>query len=139
TLPRGLRHAPQGLRGPAKRAQATRERLASTYDHLPHGPPAAGEVARIPDKMPRPKRNAKTKRLSISVSPETHAMLREAADEAYGGSVSAVVEAIAPEAKRIAAADWLLARAPPIDEAEYQAFLREAEEAVRGRRPRRRR
>ena len=63
--------------------------------------------------------------LSVSVSPETRKRLREAADRAYGGNVSARIEAIAIEADRRGALDWLLGRAPPVDDRAFEAFLKE--------------
>ena len=46
-------------------------------------------------------------------------------DRAYGGNVSAVIEAIALEADRQEALDWLLQRAPPVDDEAFEAFMRE--------------
>jgi hypothetical protein len=51
--------------------------------------------------------------------------LKAAANRAYGGNVSALIEAIAVEADRQAALDRLLRNAPPVDEAAYAAFLKE--------------
>jgi hypothetical protein len=62
---------------------------------------------------------------SVSVSSETKARLRKAADRAYGGNVSALIEAIAIEADRRDALDWLLHRGPQVDEKAFEAFLRE--------------
>ena len=62
---------------------------------------------------------------SVSVSPETKERLRKAADRAYGGNVSALIEAIAVEADRQHALDWLLRRAPPIEDAPFEAFMNE--------------
>ena len=73
--------------------------------------------------MPRPRRKGKTETFSVSVSPQTRARLRRAADRAYGGNVSALIEAIALEADRQAALDWLLDRSPPVDESAYEDFL----------------
>ena len=42
-----------------------------------------------------------------------------------GGNVSALIEAIALEAERQEALDWLLHRAPPIDDRVFEAFMRE--------------
>ena len=73
--------------------------------------------------MPRMKRKGKTTTFSISVSASTKARLRKAADRAYGGNVSALVEAIALEADRRDALDWLLSRAPAIDDDAFEAFM----------------
>jgi hypothetical protein len=59
------------------------------------------------------------------VSRETQRKLKKAANRAYGGNVSALIEAIALEADRQAALDRLLRDVPPIDEAAYAEFLRE--------------
>ncbi len=76
-------------------------------------------------RMPRLKRSGKVETFSVSVSPETRRRLRRAADRSYGGNVSALIEAIAIEADRREALDWLLDRAPPIDEQAYAAFLKQ--------------
>ena len=73
---------------------------------------------------------------SVSVSPETRERLKREARRSYGGNVSALIEAIAVEAERQAAIDRLLATSPPIDEAEYEAFLREMMAPRKGRRRR---
>jgi hypothetical protein len=75
--------------------------------------------------MPRPRRKGKTETFSVSVSAETKARLRRAADRAYGGNVSAVIEAIALEADRQDALDWLLHRAQPVDDEAFEAFMKE--------------
>ena len=75
--------------------------------------------------MARLKRHGKTETFSVSVSRETKARLRRAADRVYGGNVSAVIEAIALEADRQEALDWLLHRAPPIDDREFEMFMKE--------------
>lgn len=72
---------------------------------------------------------------SVSVSPETKALLRAAADRAFGGNVSAVIEAIAVEAQRQEALDWLIQRAAPVDDGAFEAFMSE----MAGPRRRRRR
>ena len=69
------------------------------------------------------KRKGRTVTLSVSVSPETKTRLRTAADRAYGGNVSALIEAIALEADRQHALDWLIRRAHPIDDAAFEAFM----------------
>jgi len=75
--------------------------------------------------MPRPKRKGKTETFSVSVSPQTKARLRRAAARAYGGNVSALIEAIALEADRQEALDWLLQRATPVDDDDFQVFMQE--------------
>jgi hypothetical protein len=62
---------------------------------------------------------------SVSVSAETKVRLRKAADRAFGGNVSALIEAVALEADRQGAIDWLIRHAPPIDENRFEAFLLE--------------
>jgi len=86
--------------------------------------------------MPRLKRSRKTETFSVSVSPATKSRLRRAADRAYGGNVSALIEAIALEADRQDALDWLLHKAPPIDDESFEAFMREMG-ALKGKRARR--
>jgi hypothetical protein len=49
--------------------------------------------------------------------------------------VSALIEAIALEADRQEALDWLLRRAPSVDDRAYEAFMEE----MAGARPKRRR
>jgi hypothetical protein len=83
--------------------------------------------------MAKLKRRGATETFSVSVSRETKARLRKAADRAYGGNVSALIEAIAKEADRREALDWLLHGAPPIDDAAYEAFMKE----MAGARPKR--
>jgi hypothetical protein len=75
--------------------------------------------------MTRLKRRGTTKTFSVSVSSETQRRLKAAANRAYGGNVSALIEAIAVEADRQAALDRLLRNAPPVDEAAYAAFLKD--------------
>lgn len=75
--------------------------------------------------MARLKRSGATKTFSVSVSQETQRKLKKAANRAYGGNVSALIEAIAIEADRQAALERLLRDAPPIDETAYTEFLRE--------------
>ncbi len=73
----------------------------------------------------RMKRKGKTETFSVSVSAGTKARLRKAAARAYGGNVSALIEAIALEADRRNALDWLLLRAPPIEDDSFEAFMTE--------------
>ncbi|MEJ7735566.1 MAG: hypothetical protein WKG00_41065 [Polyangiaceae bacterium] len=75
--------------------------------------------------MARLKRTGRVETFSVSVSPETKTRLRRAAKRSYGGNVSALIEAIAIEADRHEALEWLLDRAPAIDEHAYAAFLSE--------------
>jgi hypothetical protein len=83
--------------------------------------------------MARLKRSGKMETFSVSVSSKTKARLRRAADRAYGGNVSALIEAVAVEADRQGALDWLLRRAPPIADETFEAFMRE----MAGARPKR--
>jgi len=75
--------------------------------------------------MARMKRTGKMETFSVSVSSATKARLRKAAARAYGGNVSALIEAIALEADRHDALDWLLHRAPPLDDEAFEAFMKE--------------
>jgi hypothetical protein len=86
--------------------------------------------------MARLKRSGKMETFSVSVSPATKARLRKAADRAYGGNVSALIEAIALEADRQDALDWLLHQVPPIDDKAFEAFMKEMA-VPRGKRTRR--
>jgi len=86
--------------------------------------------------MARLKRKGSTKTFSVSVSDETRRKLRAAADRSYGGNVSALIEAIAIEAERQEALDRLLRDAPPVDDAAYEAFLKEMAGPSRRRRGR---
>jgi hypothetical protein len=75
--------------------------------------------------MARLKRTGKVETFSVSVSAETKARLRKAADRAYGGNVSALIEAIALEADRQGALDWLLRQAPATSDEAFEAFMKE--------------
>lgn len=75
--------------------------------------------------MTRLKRSGKMETFSVSVSAATKARLRKAADRAYGGNVSALIEAIAVEADRQDALGWLLQRVPPVDDRAFEAFMKE--------------
>lgn len=55
------------------------------------------------------KRAGRTATFSISVDVETQQILKREATRSYDGNVSALVAAIAKEAKRQGALDWLLA------------------------------
>jgi post-segregation antitoxin (ccd killing protein) len=72
-------------------------------------------------------RAGKTATFSISVDKETQHILKTEAKRSYGGNVSALVSAIAKEAKRQSALDWLLQRAghPAMTTDERDAFLAE--------------
>ncbi|MBL8612826.1 MAG: hypothetical protein JNL38_36125 [Myxococcales bacterium] len=84
------------------------------------------------------RRAGKTVTFSISVDEETQRILKAEANRSYGGNVSALVSAIAKEAKRQAALDWLLQRAarPPMTEVERDAFLAEIDGAPKAKRRR---
>jgi hypothetical protein len=84
--------------------------------------------------MTRPRRKGKTETFSVSVSPQTRARLRRAAKRAYGGNVSALIEAIALEADRQEALEWLLQRGPAVDDDDFGAFMREMTGSKRKRR-----
>jgi post-segregation antitoxin (ccd killing protein) len=73
------------------------------------------------------RRPGTTATFSISVDAETQRILKSEARRSYGGNVSALVTAIAKEAKRQAALDWLLqgSGAPPMTEGERDALLAE--------------
>jgi hypothetical protein len=75
--------------------------------------------------MARLKRKGAMETFSVSVTAETKARLRKAADRAYGGNLSALIEAIAVEADRQDALEWLLHRGPAIDDVAYDAFVKE--------------
>ena len=92
----------------------------------------AGEVASrssrddcvilINTMKPRP---GKTATFSISVDEETQRILKAEAKRSYAGNVSALVTAIAKEAKRQSALDWLLQRSATMTDAERDALLAE--------------
>jgi hypothetical protein len=75
--------------------------------------------------MARLKRSGKMETFSVSVSAKTKARLRKAADRAYGGNVSALIEAIALEADRQDALDWLLHRVPRVHDDAFESFMKE--------------
>lgn len=85
-------------------------------------------------EMKRLKRSGKVETFSVSVSARTKARLRRAANRAYGGNVSALIEAIAVEADRQEALDWLLRRGAPIAAEAFEAFMLEMT-AQKRRRP----
>jgi post-segregation antitoxin (ccd killing protein) len=73
------------------------------------------------------RRPGKTATFSISVDSETQRILKQEARRSYDGNVSALVSAIAKEAKRQSALDWLLQRSEntPMTDAERDALLAE--------------
>jgi post-segregation antitoxin (ccd killing protein) len=73
------------------------------------------------------RRAGKTATFSISVDLETQRILKQEAKRSYEGNVSALVSAIAKEAKRQSALDWLLQRssAPAMTDAEREVLLAE--------------
>ncbi|MGH7280138.1 MAG: hypothetical protein ACRELY_01320 [Polyangiaceae bacterium] len=76
-------------------------------------------------------RAGKTVTFSISVDVETQKILKREAKRGFEGNVSALITAMAQDAKRQAAAEWLLSRPGvrrPTDE-EMDEFMAE----VRGR------
>lgn len=84
-------------------------------------------------------RAGKTVTFSISVDEETQRILKAAAARGYGGNVSALVAAIAKEAKRREALAWLLQRsnAPRMTDAALGALLAEIDGAPTAKRRRR--
>ncbi len=83
------------------------------------------------------RRAGTTTTLSISVDRETEAILRAEAKRSYGGNVSALVAAVAKEAKRQGALDWLLeaSGSPRMSDDQREALLAE----IDGKRPRKKR
>ena len=79
------------------------------------------------------KRKGAMTTFSVSVSPATKARLKKAAERGYGGNVSALIEAIALEADRREALDWLLGRAEPIGDAAFEEFMNEMQPPARRR------
>lgn len=79
----------------------------------------------------------RTHTFSISVDDETRRILKEEADRSFEGNVSALVAAIAKQAKRQASLRELIAMLgqPPVTDEERIAFLAELD----GARPKRRR
>ena len=86
------------------------------------------------------RRPGKTATISISVDQETQRVLKAEAKRSYGGNVSALVAAIAKEAKRQSALDWLLQRSgtSPMTEAQRDALLAEIDAEPSPRKRRRR-
>lgn len=84
-------------------------------------------------------RTGKTATFSISVDEETQRVLKAEAKRSYRGNVSALVAAIAREAKRQSALDWLLQRsgAEPMTDAARDALLAEIDGAPAPKRGRR--
>ena len=84
------------------------------------------------------RRVGRTSTVSISVDAETQAILRAEAKRSYGGNVSALIAAIAREAKRQGALDFLLAGSKPMTAERETALLAEIDgKAPRTKRPRR--
>ena len=85
-------------------------------------------------------RSGKTATFSISVDEETQRILKVEAGRNYGGNVSALVAAIAKEAKRQASLDWLLQRSgeAPMTDAERDRLLAEIDGKPTSRKRRRR-
>lgn len=73
------------------------------------------------------RRAGKTTTFSISVDSETQRLLKSEAKRIYGGNVSALVSAIAKEAKRQASLEWLIQGSgkSPMTEAEKKKLLSE--------------
>lgn len=87
-------------------------------------------------------RPGKTVTFSISVDEETQQTLKAEAERSYEGNVSALVAAIAREAKRQASLDWLLQRSdhPLMTNKERDALLSEIDgKRVKAKRTRKRR
>lgn len=139
-----LKIAPQGIRrdmGPLELVPHT-QALSAWFGRKSHsrtGPTRSSYARRYGGtRVARPspcvivhntmkKRAGKTRTFSISVDEETQKVLRQEAARSYGGNVSALVSAIAKEAKRQAALDWLLQRADTsrISDDERARFLSE--------------
>lgn len=82
------------------------------------------------------KRSGNTATFSISVDLETQRILKKEAARSYDGNVSALVTAIAKEAKLQAALDWLLA-GTNVTDAQRAAFLDELDGKAKPRKRRR--
>lgn len=82
------------------------------------------------------RRPGRTATFSISVDEETRSILKEEAERSYGGNVSALVAAIAKEAKRQASLDWLLQRSgvPSMTANERDALIAEIDGTRRPKR-----
>lgn len=85
------------------------------------------------------RRAGKTATFSISVDPETQRILKSEAKRNFNGNVSALIAAIAKEAKRQAALEWLLQRsnAAPMTESERDELLAEIDGKPRATKRRR--
>jgi post-segregation antitoxin (ccd killing protein) len=77
------------------------------------------------------RRAGNTATFSISVDRETQRILKEEARRNYNGNVSALVAAIAKEARRQSALEWLLQKSPVarMTDEERDAFLAEIDGA----------
>lgn len=86
------------------------------------------------------RRAGKTATFSISVDEETQRILKAEAKRSYAGNVSALVTAIAKEAKRQSALDWLLQRSggATMNDAERHALLAEIDGKPASKKRRRR-
>jgi post-segregation antitoxin (ccd killing protein) len=82
------------------------------------------------------KRPGTTATFSISVDVETQRILKKEAARSYGGNVSALVAAIAKEARLQAALDWLL-EGTKVTPEERAAFLDEVDGKGKTRKRRR--
>lgn len=78
----------------------------------------------------------RTHTFSISVDEETRRILKAEADRSFDGNVSALVSAIAKQAKRHASLRELIAMLgePPVTDEERAAFLQELDGGPRPRR-----
>jgi hypothetical protein len=78
-------------------------------------------------KPKRQRRAGATETFSVSVDPETKDALRALADSAYGGNLSALVTALAEDARRRMAAGAFLRRSKQPDTTAEEAQALEAE------------
>jgi hypothetical protein len=86
--------------------------------------------------MKRPKQNKEMETFSVSVSAQTKRRLKKAAERSFQGNVSALIEAVALEADRQDAIDWLLRHKKPIDQNQFEDFLHEMTSASKKRKVR---
>lgn len=85
------------------------------------------------------KRPGRTATFGISVDEETRRILKTEADRRYGGNVSALVAAMAREARRRAAFEWILrwSNVPRMTDEERQALREDLSgETARKKKPR---
>ncbi|HEX2674733.1 MAG TPA: hypothetical protein VHM25_27845 [Polyangiaceae bacterium] len=93
-------------------------------------------------KRPKQRRAGATETFSVSVDPATKGALRALAKAEYGGNMSALVTALAEEARRRTSAGAYLRRhaLPTLDQAEVTAIEAELEREIAAlRQPRKRR